>query len=160
MVCLRPNDFVVLWLRLQTPSTDCIPHIHLICIQSVWASLDAMDGHMGVPLHTVIQWEVGQVEFLAEPKWLCCVMVESETPSDCIPHSQCVKKVFEHLMMLWMGIWVYRVPSHCNTCAGGGRPGESWIFGKFGWVWGLSPNDSVVSSWLSMQTPTDCIPHS
>ena len=30
-----------------------------------------------------------------------------QTPIDCIPHPYWMYKVFEHLEMLWMGIWVY-----------------------------------------------------
>ena len=30
-----------------------------------------------------------------------------QTPIDCIPTMSYISKVFEHLEMLWMGIWVH-----------------------------------------------------
>jgi hypothetical protein len=57
-----------------------------------------------------------------------------------------VYKVFEHLEMLWMGIWV-----HPYTV----MPLQVGVdFRKIGAF--PSPSD-VVMSWLRLQTPIDCI---
>jgi hypothetical protein len=59
-----------------------------------------------------------------------------------------VCKVFEHLEMLWMGIWVH--PYTVTPV----RVGVD--FREIG-AW-LSPSDFVVSCWLRLQNLIDCIP--
>ncbi len=77
------------------------------------------------------------------------MMVEAVNPSWLLPTSILdMYEVFEHLNMLWMGIWVHLyivIPVEVGA--------------KF-WTIGVrrSPNDVVVS-WLRLQTPADCIPH-
>ena len=56
------------------------------------------------------------------PKWHCDVMVEAANPRWLHPTSILdVYEVFEHIHMLWLGLWVQ---SYCINCAGGG----GWIF--------------------------------
>ena len=65
-----------------------------------------------------------------------------------IPHPFHIYKVFNHLDMPWMGIWV-----RCYACAGQGSRVD---FRKIE----LSPSPSdVVMSWLRLQTRLECIPH-
>ena len=65
-----------------------------------------------------------------------------------IPHPFHIYKVFNHLDMPWMGIWV-----RCYACAG---QGSRVNFRKIE----LSPSPSdVVMSWLRLQTRLECIPH-
>ncbi len=105
---------IVLWFhgwvykQLQTAS-----HIHTICKQSVLAPWYAVDGHMGAPL----LWYTGAGggEFLeswgvGESKWCCGFMVEATNSfrRHCTSISlSYVYKVFWHLDMLWMDIWVH-----------------------------------------------------
>jgi hypothetical protein len=86
---------------------------------------------MGIWVHpyAVIHVQVG-VNFRENGVWtsLYDVVVSwlrLQTPIDCIPHSYWIYKVFEHLEMLWMGIWVYPYNRHI-TCAGGGGFLEKW----------------------------------
>jgi hypothetical protein len=71
-----------------------------------------------------------------------------QTPRDCIPHPYWIYKVFEHLEMLWMGIWV-----HPYTV----MPVQAGVdFRKIGALLSPSPSD-VVMSWLRLQATIDCI---
>jgi hypothetical protein len=83
------------------------------------------------------------------PKVCCNVMVEAPNPFGVHPTSMSyVYKVFQHLDLPWMGIWVY--PYNITTVEVG------VIFWKIV-VW-LSPS-AVVMSWLRLQAPMKCIPH-
>ena len=65
---------------------------------------------------------------MAEPVWCCGVMFEAVNPHCLQPTSTFnVYKVFEHLKMLQMGIWVYSYSR--ITCAG---------VGKFQGKWGMA----------------------
>jgi hypothetical protein len=48
--------------------TQIASHIHIICKQSVLATCDAVDGHMGAPLHCYAFVEVG-VDFRTLGVW-------------------------------------------------------------------------------------------
>ena len=83
-------------------------HIHIICIQSVSAPWYAVDGYMGPPLYCYASAGWGGFWETLEPKWWFNVMVEAQTP--CGVHSTSISyicKVFQHLNILWMGIWVH-----------------------------------------------------
>ena len=41
-----------------------------------------------------------------------------QTLAVCIPHPYWIYELFEHIHMLWLGLWVQ---PYCNTCAGGVR---------------------------------------
>ena len=76
-------------------------------------------------------------------------MVEAANPQRLHPTSNMdVYKVFEHLEMLWMGIWV-RTYAVLHVQVG--------VNFKKNGIW-LSLYDVVVS-WLRLQIPIDCIPH-
>ncbi len=85
-------------------------HIHIGCIESVWAPLYAVDWHVDAPLHCYTCAGGGQILEnwgKAEPKWRCGVMVGAVNHHWLHPTSILdVHKVIEHLHMLWMGIWV------------------------------------------------------
>jgi hypothetical protein len=87
-----------------------VSHIHIGWIKSVWAPWDAVDGHMGTPLCHWCIVQVG-VNFRKIGVWLRLYDVVQlwlrQTPRDCIPHPYWIHKVFEHLEMLWMGIWLH-----------------------------------------------------
>ena len=85
---------------------------------------------------------------MVEPEWYCKIMVDAPNPLGVHPTSiSYVCKVFHHLDMLWMGIWVH--PYTVTLVQ------ERMNFRKNG-VW-LSPSD-VVRSWLRLKTTVDCIP--
>ena len=87
---------------------------------------------------------------MAEPVWCCGVMVEDPNPQWLHPTSILdVYKVFGHLEMLWMGIWVH---PYLIYCAGGVNFRENG-------AWPSLYLYDVVVSWLRLQTPNDCIPH-
>jgi hypothetical protein len=90
-----------------------------------------------------------------------------EAPNPCrlhptsISHVYTVFKEFLHFDMLWTmavdGLCIYGVmrvhpyyPGY--ACAGGGGFLENWG------IW-LGPSDDIMT-WLRLQTPVDCIPHS
>jgi hypothetical protein len=116
-------DVAVSCLRLQTPK-DCIPQPYWM-YKCVWAAWYAVDGHMGTYLCRFTCAGRGGFEGkrgMAEPVWCCGVIVVVEAANPHWLHFTSilyVYKVFEHLQMLWMGIWVY--PYRRITCAGGGE---------------------------------------
>ncbi len=86
---------------------------------------------------------------MAEPVWCCGVMVEAANPHWLHPTSILdVYKVFEHLEMLWMGIWVHTYAVLHVKVGMNFRENGEWP--------GLY---DVAVSWLTLQTPKDCIPH-
>ncbi len=84
---------------------------------------------MGAPLHCyTCAGGGGQILDYwgkAEPEWHCGVMVEAVNHRWLHSTSLLnVCKVFEHLHMLWMGIWVHH---YTDNCAGdGGQFLENW----------------------------------
>ncbi len=85
--------------------------IHIRSIKSAWAPSYAVDGHIGAPLQCYTCAGGGQrLENWGnvEPKWHCGVMVEAVNHHWLHPTSILDGyKVFEHLQMLWMGVWVH-----------------------------------------------------
>ncbi len=135
-VDLSPSDDVISWLRLKPPWSAF--HIHIGCIQSVLAPWYAMNGHMGPPSHCYAcacwGWIFGDNEVDGRPEleWWCNVMVDAQTPRGV--HSISILdvcKVFWHLGMLWMGIWVHPYSVFPVQVGGGflgnwGRPEPEW----------------------------------
>jgi hypothetical protein len=105
-----PNDIVVSRLRLKTP-TDCIPHTYWMyrrCLSIFTCCAWAYE--CTLTLLYLWRWgpNVGKPGYW-EPKWLCGVMVEATNPCWLHPTSiMSVYMAFEHLHMLWMGIWPHR----------------------------------------------------
>ncbi len=114
------NDVVVSWFRCQPLLTTS--HIHIGCINSDWAPSYAVDGHMGASLHCCACVGSGQILEswnMAEPKWHCGVIVEAVNHHWLHPTSILdVYRVFEHLHMLWICIWVH---PYSDICAGVGQ---------------------------------------
>ncbi len=78
---------------------EVIEHLHML-----WIGMDAPVHYYSCAGGGQILENWGKVK----PKWRCCVMVEAV--NDCPLHPTSildVSKVFEHLHMLWMGIWVH-----------------------------------------------------
>ncbi len=107
---------------------------------------------MGAPLHCYTCVREG--EFLeswgvGESKWCCGDMVESTNSFRLHPTSiPYVYKVFQHLDMLWMDIWVHPysgIPVQVGV-----------IFWEVG-VWVRA--NGVVVSWLRLQTASEGIPY-
>ena len=68
---------------------------------------------MGIWVHNyaVLHVQVG-VNFRGNGVWpslydVAVSWLRLQTPIDCIPTMSYISKVFEHLEMLWMGIWVH-----------------------------------------------------
>jgi hypothetical protein len=85
---------------------------------------------------------------MAEPVWCCGVMVEAANPHWLHPTSILDVKVFELLEMLWMGIWVHTYAVLHVQVGMNFRENGEWprLY-------------DVAVSWLTLQTPKDCIPH-
>jgi hypothetical protein len=80
-------------------------------------------------------------------------MVEAENPHWLHPTSILdVYKVFYHLEMLWMDIWVWVHPYAVLHV----QVGVSF---RKNWVWPSLCDVVVLVSWLRLKTPIDCIPH-
>jgi hypothetical protein len=101
-------------MMLRCHGWGCVPpktasHIHIGCIKSVWTPWDAVDGHMDMRLCRITcagGGEFGGKWGMTKPVWYCMIMVEAANPHWLHPTSMLdVWKVFEHLEMLWMGIW-------------------------------------------------------
>ncbi len=111
-----------------------------------------MDGRIGSPLH----WNThaGDGKFLenwgmTEPKWYCGVMVEAAKGFRLhLTSILYLYKVFQHLDMLWMGIWVHPytvIPLQVTV-----------NFSKIEVQLSLN---GIVVSWSRLQTALDYIPH-
>ncbi len=86
--------------------------------------------------------EVRLSEYDAMMSWLRLL-----SPTDCIPLSLYMYKVFEHLKMLWISSWIW---PYTDTPANGGP--RFWEIGVR-----LSGYDAMMS-WLRLISPADCIP--
>jgi hypothetical protein len=76
-------------------------------------------------------------------------MVEAANPQGLHPTSMLdVYKVFEHLEMLWMGIWVH--PYAILHVQVGVNLRENGVWPSL---------YDVAVSWLRLRSPKDCIPH-
>ena len=103
-------------------------HIHNTCIWSVLAPSYAVERHLGAPLHSYNGAGGGQ-NFenwgQAEQKRRCGIIVEAVN-NPTLHHTSTIHayEVFEHLYMLWKGIWVH--PYTVITVEGGGQNLENW----------------------------------
>ena len=117
-VDLSPSDVGMICLMLQTPM-DCILHLYwmykkcfgtLVCYGWAYGCYGWAYGFT-LLLVCLLCWF--GVDFQGywgspEPEGCCNVMVKALTP--CVVHSTAILdiyKVFHHLDMLWMGIWVH-----------------------------------------------------
>ena len=88
-------------------------HIQFRCIWSVWATSYAVDGRMGETLNCY-PWSCGpRIIFLQnraniEPNDVVVSWLMLQTHADWLHPTSIsdVFEVFEHLHMLWMGVWV------------------------------------------------------
>ncbi len=92
------------WQPPQTASC-----IHISHMQSVWMHWYAVHGHIAVASNSYTNttwlrfWGSGS---LVESKWCHYVMVEADSLLKLLPASTLdIYKVFEHIDMLYMGIW-------------------------------------------------------
>jgi len=119
VLALVPKKY--LYLRLPTP-INCIPHpywMYTKCFSTLRCYGWAYRCILMLEYMCRWGWILGK-RGMAEPVWCYGVMVEAENPHRMHPTSILdVYKVFLHLEMLWMGIWVH--PYSHNTCAGGGE---------------------------------------
>ncbi len=123
-VWVRANGVVVSWLRLQTAS-DCIQHPYHMYTKCL-APWDAVDGHMGAPLHCntcvsggkfLESWGMG------ERGWYCGVMVESTNGFRLHPTS--ISYVYNCFSTLICCGWTYGCTlTLLYRCRWG------WMFGK------------------------------
>ncbi len=108
----------VRWMTLWCHGSGCKPpltasHIHIGCIESDWATSNAVDGHMGAHHYTGIPLQVGAEFWEIGVRWspndiVVCVMVEAVSHHWLHPTSILnVYKEIEHLLMLQIGIWVH-----------------------------------------------------
>ncbi len=87
--------------------------IHIKCLWSVWATSYAVDEHMGAPLHSYTCAGGGKTLkkiglLRVSPNNIIMSCLESVNhPTLLLTSILHVLKVFEHLHMLWMGMWVH-----------------------------------------------------
>ncbi len=94
--------------------THIVSQIHIKCLWSVWATSYAVDRHMGSPLHSCTCAGGGKIPNFGKMglrvspnNIMVSCLVDVNHPTLLLTSILHVLKVFEHLHMLWMGMWVH-----------------------------------------------------